>query len=298
MRNTKSGLTATIVFQASSANYGESLGNVASLKKLTRGDGQQYTYISRQAMRYNMIQELGENLAPLEAQGSGDKKVIQFSPNATIENSPEIDLFGYMRTEKSKNASVRSAKVRLSNAISQEPYAGDTDFLTNLGLATRLNQEKHDDVVYNNIAQSEIQQSYYCYTVNIDLDQIGIDANDDIELDDTEKARRVNKLLTTIQYLYRDIRGRREDLKPLFIVGGIYDIKNPIFENVVQVHNNNIDIDAIKSVLSDEMIKNDTEIGMVDNMFNNDAEIKQELPTENVAQFMTNLKHKVDQFYK
>lgn len=33
------GLTVTIVFQASSANYGESLGNVASLKKLTRGDG-------------------------------------------------------------------------------------------------------------------------------------------------------------------------------------------------------------------------------------------------------------------
>lgn len=68
------GLTVTIVFQASSANYGESLGNVAPLKKLTRGDGQQYSYISRQAIRYNIVQQLGEKEATLEAEGSGDKK--------------------------------------------------------------------------------------------------------------------------------------------------------------------------------------------------------------------------------
>ncbi|MCP9303107.1 type I-B CRISPR-associated protein Cas7/Cst2/DevR, partial [Leuconostoc mesenteroides] len=52
------GLTLTILMQAASANYGESLGNIASLKKVTRGDGYQYTYISRQALRYNMIQQL------------------------------------------------------------------------------------------------------------------------------------------------------------------------------------------------------------------------------------------------
>ena len=60
MTQDKMGLTATIVFQASSANYGESWGNVASIKKLTRGDGQQYSYISRQAIRYDIVQQLGE----------------------------------------------------------------------------------------------------------------------------------------------------------------------------------------------------------------------------------------------
>ena len=44
-----SGLTSAIVMQANSANYGESIGNVSSLKKLTRQGGNQYTYISRQA---------------------------------------------------------------------------------------------------------------------------------------------------------------------------------------------------------------------------------------------------------
>src|SRR5699024_1713159 len=117
MRKSKSGLTMTIVFQASSANYGESLGNIAALKKLTRGDGQQYTYISRQALRYNIANELDEPLANLTTRRKGDKKVIQFADDASVKDFSELDFFGYMKTEKSKSAHTRSAKVRLSNAI-------------------------------------------------------------------------------------------------------------------------------------------------------------------------------------
>lgn len=77
----------------------------------------------------------------------------------------------------------------------------------------------------NLIAQSEIHRSFYRYTVTVDLDQIGIDLNADIQLPNEERSRRVQKLLETIQYLYRDIRGRRENLQPLFIVGGVYERK-------------------------------------------------------------------------
>lgn len=52
----KNGLTLTMVFLAESANYGEGVGNITALKKMTRGDFQQYSYISRQAIRYNIIQ--------------------------------------------------------------------------------------------------------------------------------------------------------------------------------------------------------------------------------------------------
>ena len=57
-----SGLTVTIVMQANSANYGESIGNVSSLKKLTRQGGNQYTYISRQALRYNIVEQFSQVL--------------------------------------------------------------------------------------------------------------------------------------------------------------------------------------------------------------------------------------------
>ncbi len=55
------GLTLTIIFEAESANYGESIGNVASLKKVARNNGEQYSYISRQAIRYNIVEQLGED---------------------------------------------------------------------------------------------------------------------------------------------------------------------------------------------------------------------------------------------
>lgn len=291
------GLTLTILVQASSANYGESLGNVASLKKVTRGDGYQYTYISRQALRYNIVQQLDEPLATLSAEGSGDKKVIQFDKDATIEAYPEIDFFGYMKTNKGTNAHVRSAKVRLSNAISLEPFRGDTDFLNNMGLAARLRKAKGDNSINNGLAQSEIHLSYYRYTVTIDLDQIGIDEAEAIQISNQEKARRVSKLLDVIAYLYRDIRGRREDLKPLFVIGGVYDIKNPVFENIVDVKNNTVLIEGIKDVMTSELA-NQTETGVVSGKFTNTDEIKRELHATSVAKFFEVLKKKVADYYE
>lgn len=291
------GLTLTILVQASSANYGESLGNVASLKKVTRGDGYQYTYISRQALRYNIVQQLDEPLATLSAEGSGDKKVIQFDKDATIEAYPEIDFFGYMKTNKGTNAHVRSAKVRLSNAISLEPFRGDTDFLNNMGLAARLRKAKGDNSINNGLAQSEIHLSYYRYTATIDLDQIGIDEAEDIQISNQEKARRVSKLLDVIAYLYRDIRGRREDLKPLFVIGGVYDIKNPVFENIVDVKNNTVLIEGIKDVMTSELA-NQTETGVVSGKFTNTDEIKRELHATSVAKFFEILKKKVADYYE
>ncbi|ADY55690.1 CRISPR-associated autoregulator, Cst2 family [Syntrophobotulus glycolicus DSM 8271] len=284
------GLTLTIIFQAESANYGESVGNVAALKKISRDRGDQYTYISRQALRYNIAEQLGEDLAPVKAEGSGEKKVIQFSEEATIEHYPEIDFFGYLKTEKGTGGKKRSAKVRLSHAISLEPFHGDLDFLTNKGQADKIKENM-------NIAQAEIHRSYYRYTVTADLDQIGEDEVYDISLPGAERARRVKKLLDTLAFLYRDIRGRREDLKPLFAIGGVYDIKNPVFQNVVDVKNNTVNIAEIEGVLYDN-IKEDTYCGVVENSFVNTGALKETLGASSMPAFFTKLKEKVDQYYE
>jgi len=290
------GLTITMIFLAESANYGESLGNVATLKKITRGKGEQYTYISRQALRYNIIEQLGEPLASLSAEGSGTKQVIQFDQKATIDRYPEVDLFGYMKTVKGDNALTRSAKVRLSNAISLETYKGDTDFLTNMGLAKRL-RENGNEKAMNSIAQSEIHRSFYRYTVTVDLDEIGIDRNSDIALPKEERSRRVQKLLETIQYLYRDIRGRRENLQPLFVVGGVYDRKNPLFENVVDVKQNRVDVEKIEGVLTDEL-RQQTLVGVVKDAFENTAEIQAVLHGQKIPQVFESLQQKVAEYYE
>lgn len=284
------GLTFSIIFQAESANYGEGIGNVTSLKKISRGAGDQYTYISRQAIRYNIVNQMGVDNTPIGL----DKSVLQFAQDAKIDEYPEIDLFGYMKT--GKDTKTRSAVVRLSNAVSLETFKGDLDFLTNKGLLDRY--KKTDTKDGGNISQSEIHRSYYAYTVTIDLDQVGIDANDDIRIDNNEKAQRIEELLNAIRYLYRDIKGRREDLSPLFIIGGVYDIKNPLFYNALDVKNNELILDRIQSVLSDGEIEKETEVGLVKGVFNNSEDIEERLNPIEINKFFSNLKTKVRDYYE
>lgn len=285
------GLTISIIFEAESGNYGEGFGNIAVLKKISRGDGNTYSYFSRQALRYNIVEQLGWGNTKVQAEGKGG--VVQYEPMATIADYPEIDLFGYMKTSKKAEdktkggASTRNAVARLSNAISLEPYNADMDFSTNMGLARRSNLE-------NNISQSEIHKSYFTYTLTIDLEKVGIDVNDNIELSATQKSERVVNLLNVLKTLYRDIKGRRENLSPVFVVGGVYDTKNPFFENRLKVTKNKLNVDIIASTA--ELTGGGTQIGVVKDIFNNGAEIDTLKPIS-IAEFFAHLTCLVEEYY-
>lgn len=295
MENNK-GLTLSIIFEAESANYGEGGSNYSSLKKMNRGDGYTYSYISRQALRYSIIKQLGWDNTPVEAVGSGDKKVVQAKIDAYINKHPEIDLFGYMKTIKGGNAIIRSAVVRLSNAISLENYNADTDFLNNMGLAKRANAD-------NNLAQIEIHKSYYTYTATIDLDRVGVGDNEgekkDLSISEKKiSAERVNSFLNVLKTLYRDIRGRRENLSPIFIIGGVYNIKNPFFENRIKVNKNNLDIDIIsKTIDIDKEVKDNTIVGYIGNIFNNSKEIEEKLEPKSISEVFDYLNEEVNKYY-
>src|SRR6056297_1188859 len=98
------GLTMTMVTQINSGNYGEGFGNISSLKKLHRGDGNVYTYVSRQAIRYSLV----NNLEWDDTDVTVDQSVVQYAPEATIDKYPEIDFFGYMKTTSGESAKTRS----------------------------------------------------------------------------------------------------------------------------------------------------------------------------------------------
>ena len=288
----REGLTITMIFLAESANYGESIGNISSLKKMSRGNYEQYSYISRQALRYNIVQQANWDNTPIDDKSG----VAQFAPSTTIKEYPEIDLFGYMKTttvkgddQNSKGGiATRSAVARLSNAIALEPFQGNLEFLTNTGLAKRNNLQ-------NDIAQSEIHRSYYAYTISVDLDRVGVDGK--IDIPSTEKAERVKILLESVQYLYRDIKGRRENLSPLFIIGGRYARKNPFFENRVNVDGDKIKIETLKEILEDTSVKENTFVGIATGVFDNEKIIKEELNAESVGAVFAHLKEEVDQYY-
>lgn len=300
----KRGLTLSIIFKAQSLNYGEGIGNISELKKLSRGNGNVYTFASRQAIRYE-IARLGNELFGWNLEVVDKSKgTVQFREDLNIKDSEEMDLFGYMKTSKKSDnkdggSDIRSAAVRLSHAISLEDYKNDMEFLNNKGLADRINQ-------FPNLANIEQHLSYYTYTITIDLTKIGKDGK--IELDKDEKIRRINELLEIIKVLNREIRGRQENLSPVFVIGGIYKINTPFFLGRVKLNSKNkkfaIDTEMLKDVSSlkigDEKIEEETKIGLVKDIFENEDEIQDAFKgkTSSIQEFFESLENEVKEYYK
>lgn len=309
------GLTLSIIFEADSANYGEGYGNVSALKRISRADGNSYTYISRQALIFSLKNNLGWLNTETAAQG----KVAQYTWDSNIKESPEIDLFGYMKTKskdktKSKNKDkkgtededenkkgeqkIRAAVVRFSNAISLENYSGDMEFGTNLSLANRT-PDKKGLLPYN----AEIHKSYYAYTVTVDLDLVGVDKNDGINLqkDNIQECKdRIIKLLEGIEFLHREIKADSKNMNPIFAIGGIYNIKNPFFANRLELSEyKKLNISLIKEIL-DSINNKDmgkTYIGCLLEKFSNGNEIKSELKSESIVNFFNKLREEVNNYY-
>lgn len=299
MKMDKNGLSITMIFKAQSLNYGEGIGNISELKKLSRGDGSVYTFASRQALRYDIVR-LGNKMFNWNLEVVDKTKgTIQFKDKLSIEDSQEMDLFGYMKTTKNEGSNVRSAAVRLSNAISLEDYKSDIEFLNNKGLADRIND-------YPNLANIEQHLSYYTYTITIDLTKIGKDG--ETELTNEIREQRVTELLEIIKVLNREIRGREENLSPLFVIGGIYTLNSPFFLGRIKLTgkegNFAIDTDILKDTLSlkigDNTIEEDTKIGMVKGVFQNEKEIEETFTDKvsNIQTFFEKLENEVKAYYE
>lgn len=297
-------LTATIIVEGNSLNYSEGVGNTLELKKFTRGDGQTYTFISRQALRYDIVRLGNEifdwNLDTVDT----EEKVVQFKKSVTIKDSVEMDLFGYMRTQQKtkegKGTTKRTAPVRISHGISLEPFAEQMDFQTNIGLATRIKAP-------NEIINVENHTSYYSYTITVDLAKIGVDENDEVTLLPEEKFQRVQELLTIVKFLNRHIRGRQENLNPKFVIGGVYPLANPFFDGnvVLDTKDNTFKLDVQKLInvtaqhFGETKLSDLTFVGATDGIFENTDELKTTFGDKYliIEEFFSQLTEKVAQYY-
>ena len=269
----KNGLSITLIFKAQSLNYGEGIGNISELKKLTRGDGSVYTFASRQALRYD-IARIGNKLFDWNLEVVDKSKgTVQFKDELTIEDSEEMDLFGYMKTAKKEEGS---------------SYKSDMDFLNNKGLADRIGE-------FPNLANIEQHLSFYTYTITIDLEKVGVDGN--IKLSNDIRAKRVRELLEIIKILNRDIRGREENLSPLFVIGGIYDLYGKDKEFSI---NTNILKDTLNVKIGENSIYDDTSIGIIKDTFKNEEKIEELFKDKvsDVEAFFEHLETQVEKYYQ
>lgn len=289
-------LTMTIVFRGNSLNYGEGIGNISELKKIHRGNGDVFTFASRQSLRYDIVrlgnEWFGWNLDTVDKA----KGTVQFKEDISIEESTEMDLFGYLKT--GKKSEKRPAVARLSHAISLEPYRSDMEFLNNMGLAERINETP-------NLANIEQHDSLYAYTLTLDINRVGKDG--DVELPTEEKVKRIHELLDIVKLLNRNIRGRQETLSPLFVIGGIYKVANPFFLGrvhlVPQSRDWRIETEAIRSTLETtfggERVKDHTYIGYISGLFGNEDEFQQlvEEKAVNVERFFEYIKEGITHYF-
>jgi CRISPR-associated protein Cst2 len=321
-------LTLTIITQrATSLNYGENIGNVSILKKLSLGDNSQITYVSDKALKYDIRRKgkeekgwrlLDERVKELiEKSKDGKKLNVDKFAKELVQEYQEFDLFGGLLTnlkgadgkkvELSYGDSVkRTAPVKITYAYSISKFQGDMDFMNNIEAYNRYIRhiEQKDAQV---ITQSEQHTAHYYYTIAIDLDRIGVwetENGTEEVIPAEEKAKRVNDLLDIVRTLSRQIRGRYENLSPIFVIGGIYKVKNPFFMGCIGAKETEdrkllLDINRLldcKGIIPKEE-RDNTLCGLLSGFFANEQEIREKLNCKSVGEVFEGLKNKVGEIY-
>jgi len=321
-------LTLTIITQrATSLNYGENIGNVSILKKLSLGDNSQITYVSDKALKYDIRRKgkeekgwklLDEKVKELiEKSKDGKKLNVDKFAKELVQEYQEFDIFGGLLTnlkgadgkkvELSYGDSVkRTAPVKITYAYSISKFQGDMDFMNNIEAYNRYIRhiEQKDAQV---ITQSEQHTAHYCYTVAIDLDRIGVwetENGTEEVIPAEEKAKTVKDLLDIIRTLSRQIRGRYENLSPIFVIGGIYKVKNPFFMGCIGAKETEdgkllLEVNRLldcKGIIPEEE-RDNTLCGLLSGFFANEQEIREKLNCKSVGEVFEELKSKVGEIY-
>ena len=172
-----------IVFYGSSLNYDQGTGNYQELKKITKWDGRQYTLVSRYALRYSILETANKmglwalaegDVLTTETGKQGEGGTIQPKSEILLSGEilkyPEFDLFRYLITSTTPQ-NFREAPVKVSHAVSMTPFNYDVLFNANIGLANRV--RRLYGVMEPNPFTAEEHETYYQYTVTVDVDKIG-----------------------------------------------------------------------------------------------------------------------------
>jgi CRISPR-associated protein Cst2 len=302
----KKSLTMTVVFYGKSLNFGESMGTVGTLKKYFK-NGATYSYISRQALMYDMRRMLIEKNPIWDTKLDNAKNTIQYDPNVQIQDCPEIDLFGYMKTVKGSGSKVRRAPVRVSDGISLTPWNGDITFNNNMGLAQRSGGPASTEGLLP--YQYEAHSSFYSYTITVNLDEIGIDTNESADpISQQERINRIHSFLDVVENLHRHIRGSAESLSPHFVIGGVYPTGNPIFYNLAEIETKagrailkvNELVTRMDGNLGDDRVADFTRIGIGATTLEIDQDqLKAQRPVSmtTVGEFFRDVKKDVETYY-
>jgi CRISPR-associated protein Cst2 len=270
-----------------SLNGGEGTGgNVTVMKKITNYKGDEFAYISGQALRRYMketLLQLGYKITEVDEKGQPtfrdekgktidlDKKLKEHKEVA-FKKFVDLDLFGYMFP----NGGRRWSPVKVTPLISILPYKGEYDYLTRKQKPKKANEKS------GNIVQIEIDtMNFMRGNIMVNTAHIGNEIDEysyDITpiLSDDEKTERLNSLLEAIKCFNGGAKQARnlEDISPKFIIIAKQKTGNPFLLNSLDVDiEGNINVENIKEAIEDNQVETLT-IGIAKGVFANEEEIK------------------------
>lgn len=270
-----------------SLNGGESSGgNVTVMKKIANSKGDEFAYVSGQALRRYMketLLQLGARITEVDEKGQPtfrdekgkyvdlDKKFNE-NKEVAFKKFVDLDLFGYMFP----NGGRRWSPVKVTPLISILPYKGEYDYLT------RKQKPKNENEKGGNIVQVEIDtMNYMRGNIMINTAHIGNEVNEfsyEISniLEEDEKIARLNVLLEAIKNFNGGAKQARnlEDISPKFVIIAEQKTGNPFLLNTLSVDSDgNINVENIKEAIEDNQVERLT-IGISKGIFNNEDEVK------------------------
>lgn len=294
----KKALTLTVVANMTS-NYGEGLGNIASVQKVFK-NRKVYTIRSRESLKNAIMVQSGMyNDLQTEVDGATQKlanKELNASNCRALEG-------GYMSTKGTTN--IRKSSFYLTDAISCESFVNETRFHNNLYLANNYANANNVNLQEKAIEaglmpyQYEYDKSLKVYSITVDLEMIGKDENFEQEenykeADNNEKAARVNSILDAIENLSLTVKGNLDNSEPVFVVGGLADRKTHYFENVVKVEED-------KLIISQDLkakINKGYYVGLLEGkILENENEIKRELAPKSITEFFDIVRNEVNAYF-
>ena len=271
-----------------SLNGGEGTGgNVTVMKKIANAKGDEFAYVSGQALRRYMketLLQLGERITEVDEKGQPtfridnkgktvdlDKKFKEHKETA-FKKFVDLDLFGYMFPKATR----RWSPVKVTPLISILPYKGEYDYLT------RKQKPKKDGDKSGNIVQVEIDtMNFMRGNIMVNTAHIGCEVDEysyevtEI-LNEEERVARLNIFLDAIKNFNGGAKQARnlEDISPKFVIIAEQKTGNPFLLNSLDVDSEgNINIENIKEAIDDNSVERLT-MGIAKGIFNNEDEIK------------------------
>lgn len=261
-------------------NAGEGESNFIDVKKFKKEDTE-YPYVSGQAMRFYLKEAIRRSLEGKEYMCIPDE---QGETCGDIEKCVMCDLFGFMTTIKGKGAITRVSPVKVSPAVGLLPFEENSsvDFLT------RRHRSSKDKKAEGDIVNVEIGTNIYKAGLSIDIIRIGSEEkinsdkrSIDLEsfIDDTEKIKRVKKVLEAVRYIADYSKQARllTDFTPDLIAISMQKKYSHRLQKIFEVgEGRELNTTRIKEILEDVSGYSDNILfGMVSGVISNEEKVKE-----------------------